>query len=70
MIFKVYYQKSITEVPVRENTKTMYVEANYEREVRTKLADRGFNIEYVQPVVDAFLDYEKQNEDFKVLEID
>ncbi|HYK74095.1 MAG TPA: DNA-directed RNA polymerase subunit epsilon [Pseudoneobacillus sp.] len=70
MIFKVYYQESITEVPVREKTQTIYVEANYEREVRTKLANRGYNIEYVEAVKDAYLDYEKENEDFKVLEIE
>lgn len=69
MIFKVYFQQTITEVPVREKTKTVYVEANYEREVRIKLADRGYNIERVEPVAGAYLDYEKQNEDFKVLEI-
>lgn len=69
MIFKVYFQQTITEVPVREKTKTVYVEANYEREVRIKLADRGYNIERVEPVTGAYLDYEKQNEDFKVLEI-
>jgi DNA-dependent RNA polymerase auxiliary subunit epsilon len=69
MIFKVYYQESITEVPVREKTKTMYVEANLEREVRAKLADRGLNIEFVELVRDAYLEYERQNEDFKVLEI-
>lgn len=69
MIFKVYYQKSITEVPVRENTKTLYVEANLEREVRAKLADRGYNIEFVELVRDAYLEYERQNEDFRVLEI-
>jgi DNA-dependent RNA polymerase auxiliary subunit epsilon len=69
MIFKVYYQESITEVPVREKTKTVFVEANFEKEVRTKLADRGHNIEFVEAVKGAFLEYEKQNEDFKVLEI-
>jgi DNA-dependent RNA polymerase auxiliary subunit epsilon len=70
MIFKVYYQEVITEVPVRENTKTVYVEAGFEREVRTKLADRGYNIEYVEPVKGAYLEYEQQNNDFKVLEIE
>jgi DNA-dependent RNA polymerase auxiliary subunit epsilon len=69
MIFKVYYQESITEVPVREKTKTLYVEANLEREVRSKLADRGYNIEFVELVREAYLEYERQNEDFKVLEI-
>ncbi|MDR6124353.1 DNA-dependent RNA polymerase auxiliary subunit epsilon [Bacillus sp. SLBN-46] len=69
MIFKVYYQKSINEVPVRENTKTIFVEGESVRDVRTKIADRGFNVELVQEVTGAFLEYEKQNEDFKVLEI-
>jgi DNA-dependent RNA polymerase auxiliary subunit epsilon len=69
MIFKVYFQDSITQVPVREKTKTVYVEANFEKEVRTKLADRGYNIEFVEAVKGAYLEYEQQNEDFKVLEI-
>jgi DNA-dependent RNA polymerase auxiliary subunit epsilon len=69
MIFKVYYQESITEVPVREKTKTLYVEANQEKEVRSKLADRGYNIEFVEQLSDAYLDYERQNEDYRVLEI-
>ena len=69
MIFKVYYQQSITEVPVRENTKTLFVEGESVRDVRTKIADRGYNVEFVQVVTGAFLEYERQNEDFKVLEI-
>lgn len=69
MIFKVYYQQSITEVPVRENTKALYVEGESVRDVRTKIADRGYNVEFVQEVTGAFLEYERQNEDFKVLEI-
>ncbi|WP_040204728.1 DNA-dependent RNA polymerase subunit epsilon [Neobacillus jeddahensis] len=69
MLFKVYYQKSIKEVPVRENTKTLFVEGESVRDVRAKIADRGYNVEFVQEVKDAHLEYEKQNEDFKVLEI-
>lgn len=68
MIFKVYYQESNTEVPVRENTKTLYMEGESEKDVRKKLTTKGFNIEYVQAVNGAFLDYEKQSEHFKVLE--
>lgn len=70
MIFKVYFQEDKTQVAVREKTKTIYLEANSERDVRTKLADRPYNIEFVTPVTGAFLEYEKQNEDYKVLEID
>ncbi|OCA85604.1 hypothetical protein A8F94_12020 [Bacillus sp. FJAT-27225] len=69
MLFKIYYQESINEVPVREKTKTLYIEGDSERDVRKKISDRGYNIEFVQAVSGAFLDYEKQNEDFNVLEI-
>ena len=34
MIYKVYYQENVLEVPVRENTKSMYIEADSERTVR------------------------------------
>ncbi|WP_066367738.1 DNA-dependent RNA polymerase subunit epsilon [Neobacillus fumarioli] len=69
MIFKVYYQESKTEVPVREKTKSLFIEAESVREVLSKIRGRGYNIEYVQEVKGAYLEYEKQNEDFKVLEI-
>ena len=69
MIFKVYYQESNKEVPVREKTKTFFIEADSVRDVYSRVADRGFNIEFIQEVKGAYLEYEKQNEDFKVLEI-
>jgi DNA-dependent RNA polymerase auxiliary subunit epsilon len=68
MIFKVYYQENIKEVPVRENTKTLFIEGESVRDVRSKIADRGFNVEFVQEVKGAHLKYELQNEDYKVLE--
>ncbi|MDR4886664.1 DUF1447 family protein [Bacillus sp. HNG] len=69
MIFKVYYQEDAYEVPVRENTKTMFIEAESQVEVRQKLKERKINIEYIQRVEGAYLEYEKLNEDYKVLEI-
>jgi DNA-dependent RNA polymerase auxiliary subunit epsilon len=66
MIFKVYFQESKFEAPVRERTKTVYLEAKTEREVRQKLADRNYNIEFVQKVTGAFLDYEQQSENYKL----
>ncbi|MGN1401874.1 MAG: DNA-dependent RNA polymerase subunit epsilon [Bacillus sp. (in: firmicutes)] len=68
MIYKVYYQEDKVEAPVREKTKTVYVEADSVREVRHILNEKNYNIEYVGPVSDAYLEFEKQNEDFKVLE--
>jgi len=70
MIFKVYFQDSKLEVPVREHTRTIYVKGISERDVRTKLAEKPYNIEFITAVNGAFLEYEQQNEDFTVLEIE
>lgn len=69
MIYKVYYQESITQVPVREKTKVLFIDGESVRDVRGKIADRGYNVEFIQEVKGAYLEYEQQNEDFKVLEI-
>jgi DNA-dependent RNA polymerase auxiliary subunit epsilon len=69
MVFKVYFQENIKEVPVRENTKVLYLEGESVRDVRKKIADRGYNVEFVQEVSGALLEYERQNEDYNVLEI-
>ncbi|GEL08166.1 DNA-dependent RNA polymerase subunit epsilon [Salisediminibacterium halotolerans] len=67
MVFKVYYQETIEEVPVREETKAMYVEAETEEQVRRSLKNTNYNIEFVTPLSDAALAYEKENnEDFRV----
>lgn len=66
MIFKVFYQENMDEVPVRENTKSLFIEAESEAEVRKKLAPRNYNIEYIQPISGAHLEYEQKNESFKV----
>ncbi|MBT2683559.1 MULTISPECIES: DNA-dependent RNA polymerase subunit epsilon [Bacillaceae] len=70
MIFKVYFQESNKQVPVREKTQTIYVKGDSERDVRTKIADRQYNIEYVEAVEGNYFEYEKQKEDFEVLEIE
>lgn len=66
MIFKVFYQEAMTEAPVRENTHSLYIEAENEQEVRRKLADRNYNIEFIQGLSEAFLAYEKQSDQFEV----
>ncbi|UJZ88321.1 DNA-dependent RNA polymerase auxiliary subunit epsilon family protein [Heyndrickxia coagulans] len=68
MIYKVYYQENPEEIPVRENTKTLYIEAGSEREVRQKLKDRRINIEYIQLLEGKYLEYEKQQDNFKLTE--
>jgi DNA-dependent RNA polymerase auxiliary subunit epsilon len=69
MIFKIYYQESKTQVPVRENTKSIYVEGESVRDIRRKLSERPYNIEFITPLDGASLEHEQQNEDFNVLEI-
>ncbi|AZB42765.1 DUF1447 family protein [Bacillus sp. FJAT-42376] len=69
MIYKVYFQASALEVPVREKTQTLYVQADSERDVRLKLKDRNYNIEFVQAVKNSYLQYEEQSENYKVLEL-
>jgi DNA-dependent RNA polymerase auxiliary subunit epsilon len=59
MIYKVYYQENMLQVPVRENTKSMYIEADSERSVREKLKNRGFNIEFVQLLEGQHLEHEQ-----------
>ena len=69
MIFKVYYQENALEVPVRENTKSLYVEAENEREVRALLIDRKYNIELIQLLEGNHLEYEQASENYKVEKI-
>ncbi|GAB3068283.1 DNA-dependent RNA polymerase subunit epsilon [Virgibacillus ainsalahensis] len=66
MIYKVLFQELPNEIPVRERTKSMFVEAESEREVRKKLNDKEYNIEYIHALDEAHLNYEKQSEDFTV----
>ncbi len=66
MVYKVLFQESLSEAPVRENTKSIYIEANSEMDVRKKLTSENYNIEFVLPVEGIYLEYEKQNENFKM----
>ncbi|MCF3944737.1 DNA-dependent RNA polymerase subunit epsilon [Oceanobacillus alkalisoli] len=66
MIYKVLYQELADEAPVRERTQSLYIEAASVREVREKLDDRNYNVEYIQELDEAHLEYEKQSDDFKV----
>lgn len=66
MIYKVYFQENASEIPVRENTKTIYVEASSEREVRHYLKDRNYNIELVQLLEGNYLEYEQNSPNFIV----
>ncbi|MFD2628236.1 DNA-dependent RNA polymerase subunit epsilon [Oceanobacillus kapialis] len=66
MIYKVLYQELRDEIPVRERTKSAYVEADSMREVRSRLSEKKYNIEYIHVLDEAHLEYEKQSESFKL----
>ncbi|GEK32701.1 UPF0356 protein [Kurthia sibirica] len=64
MIYKVYYQESMLDVPVRENTKSLYLEAADPREVRELLAPRKYNVELIQLLEGNYLAYEQASEHY------
>ncbi|WP_066192767.1 MULTISPECIES: DNA-dependent RNA polymerase subunit epsilon [Gracilibacillus] len=66
MIFKVLYQENAAEIPVREHTKSKYIEAESERKVREILKDQQINIEFIQRLEGAHLAYEQQSPHFQV----
>lgn len=70
MIFKVTYQESVAQVPLRENTKVLYLKAKDIVEAREKLTNSTpYNIEFLQEISGAHLEYEQEhNPDFEILE--
>lgn len=69
MIYKVYFQESITQVPIRENTKHVYVEADSEKSVREKLKSRNYNIELIQLLEGPHLEYEQASSHFELEQV-
>jgi len=66
MIYKVLYQEDTDSAPVREKTKSLYVEASSEREVRSKLSDRHINIEYIQLLEGKHLEHEQKSSNYEL----
>lgn len=69
MIYKVYYQENMLQVPVRENTKSMYIEADSERSVRKQMKDRNYSIELVQLLEGEHLEYEQASPHFALEQV-
>lgn len=70
MIFKATYQETTSQVPLRENTQSLYLEADSKEHARQILEglEKPYNIEYLQELSDAHLEYERENNpDFKLL---
>lgn len=69
MIFKVYYQETKVQNPKREQTKSLYVEAEDAVEVRRLVeVNTPYNLEFVQELDENHLNYEKENADFFLTE--
>ncbi|MGG0667179.1 DNA-dependent RNA polymerase subunit epsilon [Sporosarcina koreensis] len=69
MIYKVYYQENATQVPIRENTKHLYIEADSEKNVREKLKNREYNIELIQLLEGQHLKYEQASPHFELEQV-
>ena len=69
MIYKVYYQETKVRNPKREDTKSLYVEADSDVIVRQLVEENTpYNIEYVQELDDKHLAYEQEHADFSLME--
>ncbi len=70
MTFKVYYQPDKTMTPRRENTKSLYLEADSEAAARQLVETKTeYQIEFIELLYEKSLAYEKQTPDFKITEI-
>lgn len=69
MIFKVYYQANRLQIPVRENTQSLYIEAESEQIVREMLTDRKYNIEFIQMLEGSHLEYEQASASFQLEQV-
>jgi DNA-dependent RNA polymerase auxiliary subunit epsilon len=69
MIYKVYYQETKERNPKREQTHSLYVEADNEEIVHNLLRENTpYNVEYIQLLEGNHLEYVKENADFKLME--
>lgn len=69
MIFKITYQDNKIRNPKREQTKSLYIEAETDVEARAIVEENTpYNIEFVQLLDPAHLDYEQKSPDFTLTE--
>lgn len=69
MLFKATYQVNKFDVPTRETTLSLYLEAENEIEAR-KILDKHtpYNIEFIHPIEGKHLEYEQNQPNFEVTE--
>lgn len=69
MIYKVFYQDTKIRNPKREQTHSLYIEADDIVEARALVeANTPYNIEHIEALEGNHLEYEKENADFKLTE--
>lgn len=69
MIYKVYYQETKERNPKREQTQSLYIEAENDVDARQRVEENTpYNIEFVQLLDDNHLEYEKENAEFKLVD--
>jgi DNA-dependent RNA polymerase auxiliary subunit epsilon len=70
MIFKVYYQESKKETPRRENTRSLFIEAETKPDAikRVETNNPDFNVEQVELLEGKALEYEQQGVNYKLVE--
>ena len=67
MVFKVFYQPRKDVSPRRENTLSLFLEAESEAQARLIVEEQTkYNIEYIEGLSPKALEYEKQNPNFKL----
>ncbi|SDC09370.1 DNA-dependent RNA polymerase subunit epsilon [Shouchella lonarensis] len=69
MIFKVHYQPDTIQAPVREKTRALYIEAGSETAVRQALGPKGYNIESIIKLSDAYLAYEQEHAKYEIVSV-
>lgn len=70
MTFKVYYQPSKNTTPRRENTQSLYLEADSEAAARVLVEENtNYNVEFIELLDEKALAYEQENNsDFQLTE--
>lgn len=75
MIYKVFYQETKDRTPRREQTLSLYLEVDAATELEGRILTRQlieqhtpYNIEFIEPLSDSHLEYEKEHADFKLTE--
>ena len=70
MTFKVYYKPSKNTAPRRENTQSLYLEADSEAAARVLVEENtNYNVEFIELLDEKALAYEQENNaDFQLTE--